>query len=80
MVKKLTHHTKIASMGREISLVGEQPCHGDESEVSIEFLAYATLAFAVDVFKGGGVFEGFIAFFDRSVFVIEVSESNEQWN
>ena len=66
------------SWGREISLVGEQLCHGDEIEVSIEFLAYAAFAFAVDVFKGGGVFEGFIAFFDGSASVIEVNESVER--
>ena len=64
-------------IGREISLVGEQPCHGDESEVSVEFLAYAAFAFAVDVFKGGGVFEGFIKFFDGPSSVIEVCKSVE---
>ena len=64
-------------IGREIPLVGEQPCHGDESEVSIEFLAHAALTFAVDVFEGGGVFEGFIKFFDGPSSVIEVCKSVE---
>ena len=64
------------SGGRAISLVGEQPCHGDESEVSVEFLAYAAFAFAVDVFEGG-VFAGFSEFFDRPAFVIEVRKNVE---
>ena len=65
------------SWGREITLVGEQLCHGDEIEVSVEFLAYAALAFAVGVFEGGGVFAGFSEFFDRPSSVIEVCKSVE---